>query len=110
MYCFICGRRRVAVARYRMICLIYSSKQSTILRSAHAASATGVARKIGDVHSHRHLSPGTFRIFVRPSVVRAGQWSVLRHPRIFGVRNSSDVNFPYFALSLYTLTENVLSD
>ena len=22
MYCFICGRRRVAVARYRMICLV----------------------------------------------------------------------------------------
>ena len=23
VYCFICGRRRVAVARYRMICLVY---------------------------------------------------------------------------------------
>ena len=22
VYCFICGRRRVAVARYRMICLV----------------------------------------------------------------------------------------
>ena len=25
VYCFICGRRRVAVARYRMICLVHVS-------------------------------------------------------------------------------------
>ena len=43
VYCFICGRRRVAVARYRMICLIlvksydglgmiYVEKKHTILK------------------------------------------------------------------------------
>ena len=29
MYCFICGRRRVAVARYRMICLVFIQKDIT---------------------------------------------------------------------------------
>ena len=26
--CFICGRRKVAVARYRMICLVFTKKQN----------------------------------------------------------------------------------
>ena len=32
VYCFICGRRRVAVARHRMICLVLSKDTDIIYR------------------------------------------------------------------------------
>ena len=33
VYCFICGRRRVVVARYRMICLVPTQRKEEFLLS-----------------------------------------------------------------------------
>ena len=40
--CYICGRRRVAVARYRMICLVFDTEVDRTAIGFHGEFATGV--------------------------------------------------------------------
>ena len=34
VFCYICGRQRVAVARYRMICLVFNSLKANTARDS----------------------------------------------------------------------------
>ena len=54
VYCFICGRRRVAVARYRMICLILVY---TCTLTMHCLSFRGVCHTTAS-----DLSPFLFKV------------------------------------------------
>ena len=58
VYCFTCGRRRVAVARYRMICLVLSiliSQTKKVI--CHYINFTFLRDDMEDGHPGKHCQP-----------------------------------------------------
>ena len=63
VYCFICGRRRMSVAGYRMICLVLSRKCSIVMQidiwfsfRSRALQINNHLKQVWNLDDHRHLN------------------------------------------------------
>ena len=96
VYCFICGRQRVAVARYRMICLVLTLKASPYLfKLPSTRSNSTAAIFLSNYHSfYAHITSNECHVWSylyglsRPasSAQKAQKYKMKKNPTHSGTR------------------------